>query len=98
MKFITITFDLLDDNVEDDDLQDDQFDAIYDCLIDMGFLDELAGEEYVPASVLLKEYVEGQDDIEDIRNKLLTFCKENKIELESLMVTGPAEISTYFSG
>ena len=97
MKYITITFDLLDDSIENEELQDEQFDNIYDYLIDQGFSDELGDEEYVPASVLVKAYIEGQDDIETIKNNLITFCNDKKIELESLMVTGPAEVATFFS-
>ena len=88
MKYITITFDLSEEDYEGENAENlERF------LEEAGFVfDSDIGE--VPSTTLIKP-AEAEDDIEAIMENVVVFCRDNEIGLTNLIVTGAAAISHY---
>ncbi len=72
---------------------DDKDDTLSEFLENLGFSDCLNKED-LPATSMIKP-VSSTDSISDLKNRILEYCKAENIEIENLVVMGPAPVEIF---
>ena len=89
MKYITVTFDLTEEDYESENV-----DNLEKFLEEKGFGFETKNGEVPSTSVVMED---NGIDIESLKEEIVEFCLANEIGLANLLVTGAAPVSQYVS-